>query len=249
MLKRLLLMMTLILVVVVAACQGANQNDQSPTGTSRVGASGDGSGFANPKKSAHYETNTPAHASTLAGAPVNVVIDFNFDLHDKSEISITKDGKDYGLGKTIVDTNKLTLRRAMDPAAPDGLYTVEYNACWPDESCHDGNFQFAIDRSLSGAFDDQRGKPEVTVVLADIKIKPQNIVIDSSTKVTWVNEDAAEHYINTDSHPAHTYYPKQNSRALKKGDTFSLVFDEPGIYPYHCSAHPETMTGTILVEE
>ncbi|MDI6816357.1 MAG: hypothetical protein QME41_04070 [Actinomycetota bacterium] len=67
--------------------------------------------------------------------------------------------------------NKLTL--AMDPSAPDGLYTVEYNACRPDESCHDGNFQFAIDRSLSGAFDDQRGDPEVSVVLVDITIKPQ----------------------------------------------------------------------------
>ena len=246
--RRLLLSMALMLVVVVAVCQGTTQNN-SPTDTAGRGASGGDASFANPKKSAHYETNTPAHASTLAGVPVNVVIDFNFDLHDKSDISIKKDGKEYGLGRTSVDTNRLTLRRAMDPAAPDGLYTVEYNACWPDESCHDGSFQFAIDRTLSGDFEGQRGKEEVKVALVGITIKPQNIVIDSGTEVTWVNEDAAEHYINTDSHPAHTYYPKQNSRALKKGDTFSLVFDEPGIYPYHCSAHPETMTGMILVEE
>ena len=41
-----------------------------------------------PKKSAHYESNAPEHALTLAGAPVNVVINFNFDLAKPSEIKI-----------------------------------------------------------------------------------------------------------------------------------------------------------------
>ncbi len=63
-----------------------------------------------------------------------------------------------------------------------------------------------------------------------------------------MNDEGAEHYVNTDSHPAHTYYPAQNSNALKQGDQFVAPFTQPGIYPYHCSAHAGVMTGTILVQ-
>lgn len=204
--------------------------------------------FENPKKSAHWESNTPAHGAILAGVPINVVINFNFDLAAPSEIKIQKDGKDWGVGETTIDSNKLTLRRKMDPTAPDGLYTVVYKACWPDGSCHDGQFQFALDRSASSNFQDLRSKNVVNVSLSDIKFKPQNIRISKGTKVIWTNDDNVTHYVNTDSHPAHTYYLPQNSKALTKGDTYSLVFDQAGIYPYHCSAHADMMSGNILVE-
>lgn len=204
--------------------------------------------FQTPKKSAHYETNTPSHAQTLAGVPKNVVIDFNFDLAKPSEIKIEKDSKDYGQGETTIDTNKLTLRRQMDPTSPDGLYTVNYNACWPDGSCHSGNFQFAIDRKEAANYVDMTGQKEVTIDMKNISFVPQDIKISKNTKVTWKNSDNTIHYVNTDSHPAHTYYPSQNSKALENGNSYSVTFDSAGIYPYHCSAHADTMTGNILVQ-
>ena len=204
--------------------------------------------FGNEKKSAHYESNTPEHGATLARVPINVVINFNFDLVAPSEIKIEKDGNEYGQGETLIDENKLAMRRQMDPASPDGVYTVSYKACWPDKSCHDGNFQFAIDRTKSESFEDFTGAKEVTVTLSEIRFKPQNIKITKGTKVTWVNEENVDHYVNTDSHPAHTYFPQQNSRVLSNGDTYSVTFNTPGIYLYHCSAHAENMTGSILVE-
>ncbi|MBI4057698.1 cupredoxin domain-containing protein, partial [Candidatus Microgenomates bacterium] len=197
--------------------------------------------FQNPKKSAHYESNTPAHGVVLPGVPINVVIDFNFDLAKPSGIKIEKDGKDYGVGETVIDENKLTMRREMDPASSDGVYTVNYNACWPDKSCHDGYFQFAIDRSKSQNYDDMIGKKEIEIRLSQIKFAPENLKISKGTKVIWVNDDSVEHYVNTDSHPAHTYYLQQNSKVLKKGESFSLTFDDVGIYPYHCSAHASSM--------
>src|SRR3989344_3061728 len=203
--------------------------------------------FSNPKKAAHYESNTPAHGETLAGVPINVVIDFNFDLAIPSAISITSQGKEYGVGETIIDDNQLTLRRSMDPSAPDGLYTVSYKACWPDQSCHDGHFQFRIDRSVAESFEDMRNQAEVTVDMSTFLFKPRNIRISPGTKVTWTNSDPIDHYINTDSHPAHTYYVPQNSRAISKGQTYSVTYTNPGIYPYHCSAHFHTMKGSILV--
>lgn len=204
--------------------------------------------FDNPKKSAHYETNTPDHGLILAGVPINVVIDFNFDLAKPSSIKIQKDKKDYGIGETIIDDNKLSMRRNMDPASPDGLYNIEYNACWPDGSCHDGHFQFAIDKSLSAGFTDMINQKEVQIKMSEIKFKPQNLKISKGTKVTWVNDDDVEHYVNTDSHPAHTYYLPQNSKSLAKGESFSVSFEESGIYLYHCSAHADTMSGNILVK-
>lgn len=204
--------------------------------------------FDNPKKSAHYESNTPAHGQTLAGVPVNVVIDFNFDLAENSTISIMGDGIEYGTGKTVVDKNKLSMRRLMDPKAPDGFYTVKYNACWPDKTCHDGKFQFYIDRGKADSFTDGTNKKEVTVRLSGLSFKPVDLKISKGTKVTWINDEDIEHYVNTDSHPAHTYYPPQNSRVLKKGEGYSLTFDTPGIYPYHCSAHAAQMKANILVE-
>jgi plastocyanin len=203
--------------------------------------------FNNPKKSAHYETNTPAHGSVLAAPPVNIVIDFNFDLAAPSAISITKDGKEYGLENTVIDDNKLSMRRKFSPDAPDGKYLVTYNACWPDKSCHDGSFEFAIDRKASSGYENMQNKTEVTIRMSDIMFAPKNIIISPGTKVTWINDEEVEHYVNTDSHPAHTYYPDQNSRSLAKGESYSVTFDKPGAYPYHCSAHAQSMIGNIIV--
>lgn len=204
--------------------------------------------FTNPKKSAHYEANVPEHSAVLAGVPVNVVINFNFDLSKPSKIEILKDNVDYGSGETVIDENKLSMRRKIKRDAPDGLYSVKYNACWPDGSCHDGNFQFAIDQGQASQFSDQTSKKEVTIKMSQIKFVPQNVRVSKGTKVIWVNDDLAEHYVNTDPHPGHNYYPSQNSKLLKKGESYTLTFDQTGIYPYHCSAHYSSMMGSLLVE-
>lgn len=204
--------------------------------------------FATPKKGAHFESSTPAHGSTLAAVPVDLVIDFNFDLADNSTIQINRDGKDYGIGGTTVDNNKLALRRQMDKNAPDGLYTVNYNGCWPDRTCHDGHFQFAVDRSLLNSYTDMRNQKTVSVKMSETKFKPMNMRISSGTTVTWINDDNLEHYVNTDSHPAHSHVLTLNSKALKPGDNYSFTFTQTGSYPYHCSAHAANMTGNIVVE-
>lgn len=204
--------------------------------------------FANPKKGAHFETSTPAHGSILPGVPVDLVIDFNFDLADNSTIKIEKDGKDYGLGDSKVDPGKLAIRRQMDQNAPDGLYTVTYNGCWPDKSCHDGHFQFAINRNLLSSYSDQRNVKEATIVMSKSKFEPDRVRVGIGQTVTWVNNDTTDHYVNTDSHPAHTQVPGLNSRALAKGATYSYTFSQKGVYLYHCSAHAADMVGIIVVE-
>lgn len=204
--------------------------------------------FSLPKKSAHWEGNIPEHGSTIPAPPVNIVIDANFDLAPPSSISITKDGKEYGTGDTLIDSNKLAMRRLIDGAAPDGVYTVNYKACWPDTSCHDGNFQFAIDRPKSSGYQDLRNKAEITISLSEIKFNPAKIRISKGTKVIWKNDDSVVHYVNSDLHPSHTYLAEQNSKALNKGDTYEFTFNTRGFYPYHCSAHADMMKAEIIVE-
>src|SRR3989344_734465 len=231
------------------------QNTQTGTSSSQTSSNYN---FSNPKKSAHYESNTPEHAAILAGTPINVVINFNFDLAKPSEIRVYSSGVknpttgttspiDIAVGEIVIDANKLNMRRALDPKAPDDKYTVEYKACWPDGSCHDGSFEFAIDRTLSSQFVDQTNKKEITINMSEIMFKPQNIKVSKGTKITWVNDENAGHYVNTDPHPGHSYYPAQNSEYLEKSESYSLTFDQAGIYPYHCSSHT-SMTGNLLVE-
>lgn len=102
--------------------------------------------FSLEKKSAHYVSNTPLHAAAVTTPPAVVTINFNFDLSTQSVISVTKDGNEYSTGQTVVADDKLVLERGLNPNAPDGVYTVNYSACWPDGLCHTGTFQFAIDR-------------------------------------------------------------------------------------------------------
>ena len=88
----------------------------------------------------------------------------------------------------------------------------------------------------------------VEIKMSDISFMPKDVRVGKGTKVTWINEEEVGHYVNTDPHPGHDYFLEQNSKYLKKGETYSLTFDTLGIYPYHCSAHADTMVGNILVE-
>lgn len=204
--------------------------------------------FALQKKAPRFKNSTPSHGSVVAGVPTNIVIDSSMNLVTGSTISVINDKKQYGTGQTAIDPLKLSMRRNVDPSAPDGMYTVNYKACHQDGKCYDGKFQFFIDRKKAEKFKDLRGQTEVTVKLSRISFKDHDIRVSHGTKVIWVNEDKVEHYVNTDAHTSHTYFPQQNSGLLMKGEMFSVTFDKPGIYPYHCSAHMPGMTGNILVE-
>jgi methionine-rich copper-binding protein CopC len=102
--------------------------------------------FGTPKKTAHYVSNTPEHGAILTSVPKEVQIIFNFDLGVNSNIAVTREGKDFSSGNTIVSSDRLTLSKTLQSDLPNGQYTVSYTACWPDGSCHDGSFQFAVNR-------------------------------------------------------------------------------------------------------
>lgn len=84
--------------------------------------------------------------------------------------------------------------------------------------------------------------------MKDIAFQQARVIISPGTKVTWVNDESIGHFVNTETHPEHTYFVSQNSREVSQGESFTTTFDIPGQYNYHCSAHvPEGMLGSIVV--
>ncbi|MDP2671777.1 MAG: plastocyanin/azurin family copper-binding protein [bacterium] len=200
------------------------------------------------KKTPHFLDSTPLHNETYAAQPINVTINFDFDLSDKSRVSVTdKSGKEWSEGEVLIEDSKTALKRMLKGEMLNGEYLVKYTACWPDDSCHEGNFSFTIDFSKKASYKDLRGQTEVAIEMKDIKFGEDKVIISPGTKVVWVNQDSVGHFVNTETHPEHTYFPQQNSRELTQGQTFSQIFTTLGQYNYHCSAHASTMSASLIV--
>lgn len=79
----------------------------------------------------------------------------------------------------------------------------------------------------------------VTVNIQNFAFQPANPIIDIGDSVTWVNQDSVPH----------TSTENKNlwaSGNLAKGDTFTRLFDKPGVFSYICTIHPG-MTAKITV--
>ncbi len=74
---------------------------------------------------------------------------------------------------------------------------------------------------------------------------PSLIVIEKGKQVTWVNEDSAFHSVTSG------FYDEPDdlfdSGHLDPFESYTITFDEAGIYDYFCTLHP-WMKGQIIVE-
>ena len=93
---------------------------------------------------AHFVDSTPKHGDTLARMPDKVLINFNFTLSEVSTITVSKDGAPVVSARPTFADNKLTMSAALPAIVGNGLYQVDYKACWPDQSCHPGKFAFTV---------------------------------------------------------------------------------------------------------
>jgi len=93
---------------------------------------------------AHFVGSTPKHGVTFAQMPDKVVINFDFTLSEISTIIVSKDGAPVVSAKPTFSGNKLTMSSPLPVNVGNGLYQVDYKACWPDQSCHTGKFAFTV---------------------------------------------------------------------------------------------------------
>ena len=167
-------------------------------------------------KTPHFLDSTPMHDEIYAGQPVNITINFDFDLAAGSEIFVVNNqGQQVTAGGVRIEDNNTALKRDLADQLADGKYKVLYKACWVDGSCHDGQFEFAIESKKLADYVDMRGNSRVTVKITGLKFEPERIIVSPQTKVLWVNEEDVGHFVNTETHPEHTYFPSQNSKELK----------------------------------
>ncbi|NND86698.1 MAG: hypothetical protein HKM23_05135, partial [Nitrosopumilus sp.] len=65
---------------------------------------------------------------------------------------------------------------------------------------------------------------------------PSVIEIEKGKKVTWINEDSAFHSVTSGFYDSPT--DLFDSGYLDPFESYTLVFDETGVYDYFCTLHP-----------
>ena len=79
----------------------------------------------------------------------------------------------------------------------------------------------------------------------DICYIPPNIVVEKGKSVTWLNEDSSFHSVTSG------FYPEPSglfdSGHLDPYESYTLSFDEYGVYDYFCTLHP-WMKAQVIVE-
>jgi methionine-rich copper-binding protein CopC len=97
-------------------------------------------------KSAHFVSSSPANNTTLTTPPAEIKLNFNFVLASNSSLRLFRNRTPIGTNTPIISTDKLTMTVPFPTDSGPGSYLVEYTACWPDKSCHDGSFGFVINQ-------------------------------------------------------------------------------------------------------
>lgn len=79
------------------------------------------------------------------------------------------------------------------------------------------------------------------VEIVDFEYQPSPVTVQAGGKVTWLNEDSADHTATLDDGSFTT-------GTLAGGKLKSESFKVPGVYAYHCEIHPQ-MKGELEVVE
>jgi plastocyanin len=81
------------------------------------------------------------------------------------------------------------------------------------------------------------------VIIRDFAFDTENVSVQAGGTVTWVNCESADAAAHTSTSDQGVW----SSPLLASGDVFTVRFDNPGVFPYHCEPHP-FMTGTVTVQ-
>ena len=81
--------------------------------------------------------------------------------------------------------------------------------------------------------------------IEDICYIPSSIIVEKGKSITWVNEDSSFHSVTSG------FYPEPSglfdSGHLDPYQSYTLSFDEYGVYDYFCTLHP-WMKAQVIVE-
>jgi len=86
---------------------------------------------------------------------------------------------------------------------------------------------------------DEPAPASAAVNISDFAFAPNALEVTAGTTVTWTNNDGAAHTVTADD-------GSFDSGSIGTGGSFSVTFDAPGTYAYHCNIHGN-MTATVVV--
>jgi plastocyanin len=78
------------------------------------------------------------------------------------------------------------------------------------------------------------------VSISNFAFTPASVTIAAGCSVTWTQTSATKHNTTSDT-------GLWASGQMNQNQTFTYQFNSPGTYPYKCTFHPSSMTGTITV--
>jgi plastocyanin len=117
---------------------------------------------------------------------------------------------------------------ASHPSAPEG------------EASADGGSS-PTGSPASGGSAEPVAREGFEIEIATFQFSPAEAVVPAGTEVVWINNDTDVHSIIS------TGDLFAGSDVFDVGESYSVVFAEPGTYAYTCGVHP-FMEGTIIVE-
>ena len=85
------------------------------------------------------------------------------------------------------------------------------------------------------------GGDPYTVDMKGLAYSPRTLTVPVGTTVNWTNSDGTTHTVTFDNEII------ADSGNIPDGGRYSVTFDQPGTYNYHCTIHPG-MTGQIIVQ-
>jgi len=183
------------------------------------------------------DVETPADETAEESEPEDVEEPDEDVAAEPEEDNVSEDVVDEGIGTNETEDSSSVNESSEEP---DG--GVEINGTQ------------VTDEEEEESSDESEDSEDVQVIkIEDLKFVPNDVTIKAGTKVRWVHDDLyagnekIKHIVRV--------YPKQGqtlkdtiSKGLFYGDTFEIIFEEPGDYYYIDVVYSTQMRGDIVVE-
>ena len=102
-------------------------------------------------------------------------------------------------------------------------------------------------QSASGAWD-MRGQSQVGIVLTDEGFRPERIIVDVGTTITFTTTREKPFWPGSNPHPSHMLYPELDSKdAIPSNASWEFVAEQPGVWGYHDHIR-SYFTGVVIVK-
>ena len=97
----------------------------------------------------NFDTSYPIHGEVLKKPPGRIDINFKLELQEGSSFSVLRDGEPVSVGEIVISQDPwlyaLSMGASIETGSDEGVYQVDFLACWEDGSCNDGTLAFIVD--------------------------------------------------------------------------------------------------------